>query len=44
LRAIVERARGGATVVVVGHRAAVVAIGDRVVEVSAESGVRYAPV
>jgi len=33
LRAIVERARAGATVVVVGHRARVVAIGDRVVDV-----------
>jgi ATP-binding cassette, subfamily C, bacterial CydD len=33
LQAIVERARAGATVVVVGHRAKVVAIGDRVVEV-----------
>ncbi len=44
LRAIVERARAGATVVVVGHREPVVAIGDRVVEVTAESGVRHAPV
>lgn len=43
LRAIVERARAGATVVVVGHRQPVVAIGDRVVEVAAQSGVRYAP-
>jgi len=34
LRAIVERARSGATVVVVGHRDAVLAIGDRVMEVS----------
>jgi ATP-binding cassette subfamily C protein CydD len=33
LRAIVERARAGATVVVVGHRAAVLAIGDRVITV-----------
>jgi ATP-binding cassette, subfamily C, bacterial CydD len=33
LRAIVERARAGATVVVVGHRDRVVAIGDRVVRV-----------
>jgi ATP-binding cassette subfamily C protein CydD len=44
LRAIVERARAGATVVVVGHREPVVAIGDRVVEVAADGGVRYAPV
>jgi ATP-binding cassette subfamily C protein CydD len=41
LRAIVERARAGATVVVVGHREPLVAIGDRVVEVAA-AGVRYA--
>ncbi len=33
LRAIVERAHAGATVVVVGHRERVVAIGDRLVEV-----------
>ncbi len=33
LRAIVERARAGATVVVVGHRERVVAIGDRIVHV-----------
>jgi len=44
LRAIIERARGGATVVVVGHREPVVAIGDQVVEVAADGGVRYAPV
>ena len=44
LRAIVERARAGATVVVVGHREPVVAIGDRVVEVSADAGVRHARV
>jgi ATP-binding cassette subfamily C protein CydD len=43
LRTIVERARAGAAVVVVGHREAVVAIGDRVVEVTADSGVRYVP-
>ncbi|WP_156745066.1 ATP-binding cassette domain-containing protein, partial [Mycobacterium sp. 1165178.9] len=43
LRAIVERARAGATVIVVGHRAPVLAIGDRVIEVVAERGVRYAP-
>jgi ATP-binding cassette, subfamily C, bacterial CydD len=36
LRAIVERARAGATVVVVGHRERVVAIGDRVVEVTSD--------
>ncbi|WP_241523619.1 thiol reductant ABC exporter subunit CydD [Mycobacterium sp. IEC1808] len=44
LRAIVERARSGATVVVVGHRAPVVAIGDRVVEVAADAEVRHAAV
>jgi ATP-binding cassette subfamily C protein CydD len=44
LQAIAERARAGATVVVVGHREPVVAIGDHVVEVAAEGGVRYAPV
>ena len=47
LEAIIERARAGATVVVVGHRDPVVAIGDRVVEVVAgdlEGEVRYAPV
>jgi ATP-binding cassette subfamily C protein CydD len=44
LRAIVERARAGATVVVVGHREPVIAIGDHVVEVAADGGVRYAPV
>lgn len=43
LRAIVERARAGATVVIVGHRAPVLAIGDRVVEVLADSEVRHAP-
>ncbi|ORW75226.1 thiol reductant ABC exporter subunit CydD [Mycobacterium saskatchewanense] len=41
LRAVVERARAGATVVVVGHREPVVAIGDRVVEVAFEGAVRY---
>lgn len=41
LRAIVARARAGATVVVVGHRDPVLAIGDRVVEVDAR---RHAPV
>ena len=45
LRAIAERARAGATVVVVGHRRQVVAIGDQVVEVASFGGeVRYAPV
>jgi ATP-binding cassette, subfamily C, bacterial CydD len=50
LRAIVERAHAGATVVVVGHRERVVAIGDRVVEVCsdhedrADREVPYAPV
>jgi len=36
LQAIVERARTGATVVVIGHREPVLAVGDRVVEVSSE--------
>ena len=36
LRAIVERARAGATVVLVGHRDPVTAIGDRVVHVGGE--------
>jgi ATP-binding cassette subfamily C protein CydD len=44
LRAVVERARSGATVVVVGHREPVVAIGDRVVQVAADTEVRHAPV
>ena len=47
LRAIVERARGGKTVVVVGHRQRVVAIGDQVIEVTAQvrdTEVRHAPV
>lgn len=43
LRAIVERAHAGATVVVVGHREHVVAIGDRVVEVASDGETRYAP-
>lgn len=43
LRAIVGRARAGATVVVVGHRAPVVAIGDQLVEVVSDAQVRYAP-
>jgi ATP-binding cassette subfamily C protein CydD len=36
LRAIVERARAGATVVLVGHRERVTAIGDRVVHVGGD--------
>lgn len=44
LRAIVERSRAGATVVVVGHRQPVVAIGDHVVEVVSEGEVRCARV
>lgn len=44
LRAIVERARAGTTVVVVGHRQPVVAIGDHVVEVVSDSEVRCAHV
>ncbi|HEY0226508.1 MAG TPA: thiol reductant ABC exporter subunit CydD [Mycobacterium sp.] len=44
LRAIVERAHAGATVVVVGHRESVVAIGDRVIDVVSDGQVRYAPV
>lgn len=44
LRAIVERARAGATVVVVGHREPVVAIGDLIVDVTAEAGRRCAEV
>jgi ATP-binding cassette subfamily C protein CydD len=43
LRAIVERARTGATVIVVGHRAPVLAIGDQIVEVVADREVRCAP-
>jgi ATP-binding cassette subfamily C protein CydD len=44
LQAIVERARAGATVVVVGHRKQVLAIGDQVVEVASNSEADYAPV
>jgi ATP-binding cassette subfamily C protein CydD len=44
LDAIVQRARAGATVVVVGHRAQVLGIGDGVVEVAAAAGVRHAHV
>jgi len=43
LRAIVERARTGATVVVVGHRDRVLDIGDQVIEV-AGAGVQHAHV
>jgi ATP-binding cassette subfamily C protein CydD len=43
LRAIVERARSGATVVVVGHRERVLAIGDQVIEVVSDGEVRDAP-
>jgi ATP-binding cassette subfamily C protein CydD len=43
LQAIAARARTGATVVVVGHRERVVAIGDRVIEVVAGHEARYAP-
>lgn len=44
LRAIVARARAGDTVVLVGHRDPVLAVGDQVIEVIAGSGVRHAPV
>jgi ATP-binding cassette subfamily C protein CydD len=44
LRAIVERARAGATVVVVGHREQVTGIGDRVVEVAGAENVHHAGV
>ncbi|WP_246398800.1 thiol reductant ABC exporter subunit CydD [Mycobacterium vicinigordonae] len=44
LRAVTACARAGATVVVVGHRERVLAIGDRVIEVVAASKARYAPV
>jgi ATP-binding cassette, subfamily C, bacterial CydD len=44
LQAIVDRARAGATVVVVGHRERVVSIGDRVVEVVSDGEIHYAPV
>jgi ATP-binding cassette subfamily C protein CydD len=44
LGAIVERARAGATVVVVGHREPVIAIGDQVVEVVSDGEVRCEPV
>ena len=44
LRAIVERARGGATVVVVGHREQVIGIGDHVIEVARAVDVQHAHV
>jgi len=47
LRSIAERARTGSTVVIVGHRDRVVAVGDRVVEVVSDDlggQVRHAPV
>jgi ATP-binding cassette, subfamily C, bacterial CydD len=44
LRAIVERARTGATVVVVGHRDHVREIGDQVIEVARASDVQHARV
>ena len=44
LRAIVERARAGATVVVVGHREHVVGIADHVIEVAAAGDVQHARV
>jgi ATP-binding cassette subfamily C protein CydD len=44
LRALVARASTGATVVVVGHRDAVVGIGDQVIEVSGAGDVQHARV
>ena len=44
LRAIVERARAGATVVVVGHREHVVGIGDHIIEVAGAGDVHSARV
>jgi ATP-binding cassette subfamily C protein CydD len=44
LRAIVERARAGATVVVVGHRKQVVGIGDHVFELAGAGDVDHARV
>jgi ATP-binding cassette subfamily C protein CydD len=44
LRAVVERARAGATVVVVGHREHVVGIGDHVIEVAGAGDVQHARV
>src|SRR6202012_809123 len=44
LRAIVERARAGATIVVVGHREQVVGIADHVIEVAAARDIHHARV
>ena len=44
LRAIVERARAGGTVVVVGHREHIVGIADHVIEVTAAEDVHHARV
>jgi ATP-binding cassette, subfamily C, bacterial CydD len=44
LRAIVERARTGATVVVIGHRDRVLEIGDQVIEVAGAGDVQHARV
>ncbi|MGB6208868.1 ATP-binding cassette domain-containing protein, partial [Mycobacterium sp.] len=44
LRAIVERARAGATVVLVGHREHVIAIGDQVIEVTGAQDLHHARV
>jgi ATP-binding cassette, subfamily C, bacterial CydD len=44
LQAIVERARAGATVVVVGHREQVVGIADHVIEVAAAGDIQHARV
>jgi ATP-binding cassette, subfamily C, bacterial CydD len=44
LQAIVERARAGATVVVVGHRKQVLEIGDRVIAVAGTKDVQHAHV
>jgi len=44
LRAIVERARAGATMVVVGHREHVVGIGDHVIEVAGVGELHHARV
>lgn len=43
LRALVDRARAGATVVIAAHRESVLAIGDSVVEVVASSGAQHVP-
>jgi ATP-binding cassette, subfamily C, bacterial CydD len=44
LRAVVERARAGATVVVVGHRDPIVEIADQVIELTAAGGIHHARV